>query len=217
MKKITLTTNQKRYDHALRTQKPTTIVLGVGEAGTGKTYLAARVGMEQLLAKQIKKMVIMRPAINVSGENHGYLPGDKQEKMMPYLLPIYDCFADYVTPPQLQALIKNGSLEICPFSFIRGRTFNDCYVLADETQNTTISQMKALLTRVGQDCRLVLNGDPGQSDLPMNQLNGLNDLIQRIDERFHHSDESCFDVVRFDRTDVMRSDVVKEVLSMYER
>jgi phosphate starvation-inducible PhoH-like protein len=189
--------------------------VGVGPAGTGKTYIPCSIAAEMLIKKKIKKILITRPAVNVD-ESHGFLPGDIESKMMPYMKPIYDCFVKSgVSKETIRTYLKNEIIEICPLSYIRGRTFSDCFLLADETQNCTINQMKMLLTRIGQNCKVVMTGDTSQSDLPT-AANGLADLIERLEVHFESSDESCIDLVRFHDTDVVRSKVVREILKLYE-
>lgn len=189
------------------------IVVGIGPAGSGKTHIACQSGIHKLINKEIKKIIITRPAICVD-EAHGYLPGDLSAKMLPYMKPIYDSFLDYITMDTLKSHIRNEVIEICPFSFLRGRTFNNCYIIADETQNTTKSQMQTLLTRIGENCKTVITGDLSQSDLKIKE-NGLADLVDRCERQFVFSDEVCIDIVKFSDTDIIRSETVKNILDLY--
>jgi phosphate starvation-inducible PhoH-like protein len=196
--------------------KTNPIVVCVGQAGSGKTYMACKAGIHKLVNKEVEKIVLTRPAVCVD-ESHGYLPGDMNSKMEPYLKPIYDSFLDYITYSTLKSHIKNEIIEICPFSFLRGRTFKNCFIIADETQNTTKTQMQTLLTRIGENCKVVINGDVTQSDLrlPPHEKNGLVDLLDRYERNFEFTDESCIDLVSFGENDIIRSDVVKKVIELY--
>ena len=181
--------NQQRYNESIRNHN-NNIVIGVGPAGTGKTYIPCIIAVEMLIKKKINKILITRPAVNV-GESHGFLPGDIENKMMPYMKPIYDCFIKSgVSNDMIRSYLKNEIIEICPLSYIRGRTFSNCFLIADEIQNSTISQTKMLLTRIGENCKVVMTGDPDQSDLPM-AANGLTDLIERINFQVENNNDSC--------------------------
>jgi phosphate starvation-inducible PhoH-like protein len=208
-----LTVNQQRYSDYIR-RPDSKIVIGVGAAGSGKTYIPCAIGIEHLINKKVSKILITRPAVSLD-EEHGFLPGKLEDKMLPYMKPIYDCFLKYVSMDTLRSYLKNETIEICPLSFIRGRTFENCFMIADETQNTTISQMRTLLTRIGEDCKVVVTGDLSQTDLPRSPMNGLADLLDRRDKLFETSDESCIDVVHFGDRDVVRSEIVKKVIHMY--
>ena len=202
---------QKLYEESIRNPK-NSIIVGVGPAGTGKTFIPCSVAADMLAKKKIRKILITRPAVSVD-ESHGFLPGDIESKMMPYMRPNYDCLQQNgVSNDAIRAHLRNDIIEICPLSYIRGRTFSDCFLLADETQNATVNQMKMLLTRIGQNCKVVLTGDLSQSDLVAKQ-NGLSDLLERIADV--GADESCIDVVRFHDADVVRSRAVFEVLKLY--
>lgn len=210
----TLTSTQMRYNASIRNRR-NPITIGTGPAGTGKTTIPCIVAAEMLSKREIKKILITRPAI-CADENHGFLPGTIESKMTPYLLPIFDCFNQAgINNDTIRAHLITKTIEICPFSFIRGRTFTNCFLLADETQNTTPNQMKMLLTRVGENCKMVLTGDLDQSDLP-GPVNGLGDLVRRITNQFEYSDESCIDLVRMGHDDVRRSKIVSEVLKLYQ-
>lgn len=217
MSKVTLTQKHARYSELVN--KPNVhnpVVVCVGSAGSGKTYIACKAGIQKLLKKEVKKIIITRPAVCVD-EQHGYIPGDINSKMLPYLKPIYDSFLDYVTMDTLKSHIKNEVIEICPFSFLRGRTFKNCFIVADETQNTTKNQMQTLLTRIGENCKTVITGDITQSDLKLGygEKNGLVDLLDRCERQFELSDEVCIDIVRFSEDDVIRSELVKKIIMLY--
>jgi len=217
MIKRTLTNTQLIYqDLVNKSSVYHPIVIGVGQAGSGKTHIACKASINKLIKKEVKKIVITRPAVCVD-EAHGYLPGDINAKMTPYLKPIYDCFLEYITMDTLRAHIRNEVIEICPFSFLRGRTFNNCYIIADETQNTTKNQMQTLLTRIGDNCKTVITGDLTQSDLKLANYdkNGLLDLLDRVERNFESSDEICIDVVKFTEDDIIRSEVVKKIVGLY--
>jgi phosphate starvation-inducible PhoH-like protein len=215
--KRVLTTTHMRYKELVnKSNVHNPIVIGVGQAGSGKTHIACNASINKLLKKEVKKIVITRPAVCVD-ETHGYLPGDINAKMTPYLKPIYDCFLEYITMDTLRSHLRNEVIEICPFSFLRGRTFNNCFIIADETQNTTKNQMQTLLTRIGENCKTVITGDLSQSDLKLSNYdkNGLSDLIERCERSFNNSDELVIDIVKFSEDDIIRSDVVKKIVQLY--
>jgi phosphate starvation-inducible protein PhoH and related proteins len=207
----TLTPLHKRYFNSINSYRGVTVA--TGPAGTGKTHIACTLGIKKLLVGEIKKLIITRPAVNVD-EHHGYLPGNATQKMIPYMMPIYDSFLDVVTKPQLKKYIDNADIEVSPFAYMRGRTFNNCIVIADETQNTTAGQMKMLMTRIGYGSKLVITGDLQQSDLHV-EANGLADLVKRIEKRFETSDECCIDLIKFGNDEVLRSDLVTDILNLY--
>ena len=185
------------------------VVLGVGPAGTGKTLLACKVGVEKLLNKNIEKLVITRPTVSV-GEHLGYLPGSLEEKMYPWLIPLYDSFNESITYKSLQKFIHDQTIEICPLSYIRGRTFNNAFIIADEMQNSSEMEMKTLLTRIGKNSKIVLTGDLAQSDLK--EKNGLEDFLNKIENK---RDDDFLQIITFDMDDVERSEVVKYLLNLY--
>lgn len=210
------TANQIKYQDTIRNVN-NKLIIGVGPAGTGKTSIPCAIAADMLAKKQIKKILITRPAV-CAEESHGYLPGNIDSKMLPYMLPIYDCFTKAgISNEVLRNHLVSRTIEICPFSYIRGRTFSNCFLIADETQNCTPNQIKMLLTRVGENCKMVMTGDPDQSDLPRSLgENGLNDLLRRISNQFETSDETCFNVVKFEQDDIMRSKIVRQVIELYK-
>ena len=141
------------------------IIAAYGSAGTGKTMFACHSAMESLLASDIRKIIITRPVVSVADENIGFLPGDISQKMNPWMLPIFDVFEHYYTMTEIQKKVKDGMIEISPLGYMRGRTFNDCFILLDEAQNTTPEQMFMIMTRIGKNCKLIITGDLRQSDL----------------------------------------------------
>ena len=194
-----LTGNHLKYERSLRDQKGNSVVIGVGPPGCGKTQIACNVAIQSLMAKKISTIVITRPAVTVD-EDLGFLPGKITDKMLPYMAPIFDAFRNHINADKLNALLKSGKIVVGALSFIRGTTYKDCVLIADEMQNSTEKQMKTLLTRAGDNCNMVLTGDLDQSDI--RGLNGLQDLISRIDREFNVSDESVFQVVQFEEGDI---------------
>jgi phosphate starvation-inducible PhoH-like protein len=210
------TATHRRYYDSISDPR-TIITVGAGAAGCGKTHIACTAAMRLLKSRQVAKVVITRPAVCVD-EQHGFLPGDISGKMQPYIQPIYDCIRESVTKPQLAKYIDDGVIEIAPLAYMRGRTFNDALVIVDEAQNTTVSQMKMLLTRVGARASIVITGDPSQSDLGAGTVNGLNDLLTRVERSFELNDECVIDVVSFSvETDMLRNDAIERILEMYAR
>ena len=141
-----------------------TITVGVGPAGTGKSFIATYVAIEKLLKKEISKIILTRPIVE-AGENLGYLPGTLEEKVSPYLRPVLDCIESHVGVTKMNDLIKDGVIEFAPLAFMRGRTLSDCVLILDESQNTTVAQMEMFLTRLGENCTMIIDGDLSQSDL----------------------------------------------------
>jgi phosphate starvation-inducible PhoH-like protein len=195
------------------------IVVATGSSGSGKTLLASTNAVVDLLDKRVKRIVITRPQVTLD-EQMGFIPGTIENKMMPWLLPIYDCFKEYITTQRLKEYVNNGEIEICPLAYLRGRTFHNSWIIADEVQNTTINQMKSLTTRIGQESRLVMTGDLDQCD--MSGQNGLQDFIERYKrcknayEDFDvNVDEDPIRIVEFSLEDVKRSEIVRHVLDMY--
>ena len=214
LRSLEKTQNHAAYAEYLRNDN-VPLVVGIGPAGSGKTLLSCAYAINKLLSKDINKVVITRPAVSID-ENHGFLPGDLESKMMPWLVPIYDCFKQYVTMYRLKEMIQNEDIEICPLSYIRGRTFHNSWVIADEVQNSTINQMKTLLTRVGTNSKLILTGDLEQCDLK--QENGLEDFLKRYSYYLEQSQEkdNMIKIIKFEENDIMRSNIVKHVLRIYK-
>ena len=187
------------------------IVVATGPAGCGKTHLASLMGLKKLHEGAIEKLIITRPAVSVD-EDHGFLPGSLEEKMDPWMRPIYDSLYHFYSPQKIRSLIDDKVIEICPLAYARGRTFLNAWVIGDETQNCTITQMMMLLTRIGQNSKMVITGDLAQSDL--NVTNGLSDLIKRLDQ--HATGMSDIHKIHFSHTDVERHPVIKNILQLYK-
>ncbi len=188
------TLNQKRYVDAIDEH---TVVFGIGPAGTGKTYLAMAKAVQALQAKQVTRIILTRPAVE-AGERLGFLPGTLYEKIDPYLRPLYDALHDMVDPESIPRLMQNGTIEVAPLAYMRGRTLNDAFIILDEAQNTTAEQMKMFLTRLGFGSKIVVTGDVTQVDLPGGATSGLRvvrDILEGVDD-VHFSYLSSSDVVR---------------------
>lgn len=199
---------QEQYVNYLNDSKAH-IVMAVGPAGTGKTYLGVLKAIQDLKNGRVSKVVLTRPAVSVD-EQHGFLPGDINAKMDPWCRPLLDIFEEYYTVKDIRGMMEEHVIEICPLAYIRGRTFHDAFVIFDEAQNSTVSQTKAALTRLGRNSRMVVTGDLDQHDRGY-EVNGLADFTQRLrDRELRH-----IRVVQFDRVHVERSAVVQEVLSVY--
>jgi phosphate starvation-inducible PhoH-like protein len=186
------------------------IVLGIGPAGTGKTYLAVALAVAAFNQKKVNRIILARPAVE-AGEKLGFLPGDLQEKINPYLRPLYDALYDMMEPEKVVSLIERGSIEIAPIAFMRGRTLNDSFVIMDEAQNTTTEQMKMFLTRIGFGSKAVVTGDVTQIDLPPGKMSGLVEAVDLL------SEISGIELVYFDETDVVRHPLVQSIIRAYDR
>ncbi len=181
------------------------LVVALGPAGTGKTYLAITKAVEALKSGQVGRIVLCRPAVD-AGENIGFLPGDMEDKLAPYLRPLYDALSDRLPPKTLKSMMAEGLIEIAPVAFMRGRTLNNAFVVIDEAQNCTYVQLKMLLTRLGWNSTMIVTGDPAQSDL-LPSLSGLADVAEKLEEVEDVS------VVRLDKTDVVRHPLVAKMLN----
>ncbi len=197
--------NQKEYVRAL---KDSDIIISAGPAGTGKTFLAVAVALTLLLEKKIERIILSRPAVE-AGERLGFLPGDMREKVDPYLRPLYDSLYDLLDFERIQKKIEIGDIEIAPLAFMRGRTLKNCFAILDEAQNATDTQIKMFLTRIGENSKIVINGDPSQIDLPNKKLSGLT----RSKELLGHLKE--ISVVDFDHKDVVRHPLVAKIVKAY--
>ena len=196
---------QKEYVRALRQSD---IVISAGPAGTGKTFLAVAVGLTLLLDKKIERIILSRPAVE-AGERLGFLPGDMKEKVDPYLRPLYDSLYDLFDYEKIQKMIETGDIEIAPLAFMRGRTLKNSFAILDEAQNATDTQIKMFLTRIGENSKIVINGDPSQIDLPNKDTSGLNrskKLLGSLNE---------ISVVDFDHSDVVRHPLVSKIVKAY--
>jgi len=186
------------------------MVFAIGPAGTGKTYTAVALAVKALKEKEVRRIVLTRPAVE-SGENLGFLPGDLKEKLDPYMRPLYDALRDMIPFERLESYIEKGVIEIAPLAFMRGRTLDNAFVILDEAQNTTHSQMKMFLTRMGKSAKFVVNGDPGQIDLPRRQVSGLKEAMLTLKEI------KGIALVYFDEKDVIRHKLVKDIISAYKK
>ena len=198
---------QKEYVRALRQSD---IIISSGPAGTGKTFLAVAVGLTMLLEKKIERIILSRPAVE-AGERLGFLPGDMKEKVDPYLRPLYDSLYDLFDFEKIQRMIEIGDIEIAPLAFMRGRTLKNSFAILDEAQNATDTQIKMFLTRIGENSKIVVNGDPSQIDLPNKNISGL----VRSKELLGHLNEIA--VVDFDHSDVVRHPLVSKIVKAYSK
>lgn len=203
---VPMTAHQKHYLDAIRRCD---IVFAIGPAGTGKTYLAMAMAVHSLLANQVRRIVLVRPAVE-AGEKLGFLPGDIAAKFDPFVRPLYDALYDMVDPERARQLIENGTVEIAPLAFMRGRTLNSAFVILDEGQNTSVEQMKMFLTRLGNDSKAVITGDVTQIDLPAGKESGLVHA-QRI-----LSSIEGIAFVYFDDTDVVRHELIQKIIRAYD-
>lgn len=186
------------------------VVFAIGPAGTGKTYISVALAVQALKNKLVKKIIITRPAVE-AGENLGFLPGDLQEKIDPYLRPIYDALDDMIHSEKLQYYLENRIIEIAPLAYMRGRTLNRAFILLDEAQNTTPMQLKMFLTRMGPQSKMIVNGDRSQIDLPKNQESGLIDAVKVL------KDITGIAFVELDAQDVIRHRIVKDIINAYNK
>ncbi|MGH9377578.1 MAG: PhoH family protein [Terriglobia bacterium] len=198
--------NQRRYVDAIERHD---MVFGIGPAGTGKTYLAVAMAVDALLSKEVSRIVLARPAVE-AGERLGFLPGTLQEKVNPYLRPLYDALYDVLDPDRVERYIEKGIIEIAPIAFMRGRTLNDAFVILDEAQNTTSEQMKMFLTRLGFNSKAVVTGDVTQIDLPNGRRSGLVEAIEVV------ARVEGISMIYFDERDVVRHSLVQRIIRAYE-
>jgi phosphate starvation-inducible protein PhoH and related proteins len=198
--------NQRRYLDAIERRD---IVFGIGPAGTGKTYLAMAQAVSYLLAKKVSRIILARPAVE-AGEKLGFLPGDLQEKVNPYLRPLYDALYDMMEIDKAERLLERGTIEVAPIAFMRGRTLNDAFVILDEAQNTTAEQMKMFLTRLGFGSKAVVTGDITQIDLPTGRTSGLIEAMHVVGK------VEGIEFVYFDERDVVRHKLVQAIVKAYE-
>jgi len=198
---------QKEYVKALKNSQ---IIMSLGPAGTGKTYLAVAAALSMLLEKKVERIILSRPAVE-AGERLGFLPGDLKEKIDPYLRPLYDSLHDMFHYDKIQRKIESGEIEIAPLAFMRGRTLKNCFAILDEAQNATQTQIKMFLTRIGENSKLVVNGDPSQIDLPNKKQSGLvqsQNILKGIKE---------ISIINFDHNDVIRHPLVTKIVEAYKK
>ncbi len=194
----------------IRALDKTDLVFGVGPAGTGKTYLAVAYAAQCLERGVVERIILSRPAVE-AGERLGFLPGDMREKVDPYLRPLYDALDDVLPPEKVQRDIESGVIEIAPLAFMRGRTLSNAFVILDEAQNTSPMQMKMFLTRLGENSKMVVTGDPSQIDLPSGMRSGLEEAVALL------NGVQGIEAVRFTQTDVVRRDLVARIVAAYDR
>lgn len=200
------TPNQRRLVESIMKND---MVFAIGPAGTGKTYTGIALAVRALKNKEVKRIILTRPAVE-AGENLGFLPGDLKEKLDPYMQPLYDALRDMIPAEKLENYIENGTIQIAPLAFMRGRTLDNAFVILDEGQNTTHNQMKMFLTRMGKNAKFLLTGDPGQIDLPRRTISGLKEALLIL------KDVEGVGIVFLDDKDVIRHKLVKKIISAYK-
>ncbi len=200
------TVNQRRLVDAA---KKNDMVFAIGPAGTGKTYTGVALAVKALKEKQVRRIILTRPAVE-AGENLGFLPGDLKEKLDPYMQPLYDALRDMIPAEKLTHFIENGTIQIAPMAFMRGRTLDNAFVILDEAQNTTHAQMKMFLTRMGKNAKFLITGDPGQIDLPRRTISGLKEVLLIL------KDVEGIEMIYLDDKDVIRHKLVKKVIDAYK-
>ncbi|MBQ7861418.1 MAG: PhoH family protein [Clostridia bacterium] len=201
------TLGQKKYIEAI---KNNTIVFGIGPAGTGKTYLAVALAVNAFRSKQVNRIILTRPAVE-AGEKLGFLPGDLQQKVDPYLRPLYDALFDMLGPENFQKYQERGNIEVAPLAYMRGRTLDDSFIILDEAQNTTPEQMKMFLTRLGFGSKIVVTGDITQIDLPDGKKSGLVEVIKIL------KSVEDIETIKFTQKDVVRHQLVQDIIKAYEK
>lgn len=201
-----LTPNQQKLVDSMAKND---MVFAVGPAGTGKTYTGVALAVKALKEKQVKRIVLTRPAVE-AGENLGFLPGDMKEKLDPYMQPLYDALRDMLPPEKLEDYILKGIIQIAPLAFMRGRTLDHAFVILDEAQNTTHSQMKMFLTRMGKNAKFMITGDPGQVDLPRRTISGLKEALLIL------KDVDGVGILYLDDKDIVRHRLVKKIIDAYK-
>lgn len=200
------TVNQRRLVESMRNND---MVFAIGPAGTGKTYTGVALAVRALKNKEVKRIILTRPAVE-AGENLGFLPGDLKEKLDPYMQPLYDALRDMIPAERLATFIENGTIQIAPLAFMRGRTLDNAFVILDEGQNTTHAQMKMFLTRMGKNAKFLLTGDPGQVDLPRRTISGLKEALLVL------QNVEGIGMIYLDDKDVIRHKLVKKVIEAYK-
>ncbi len=200
------TVNQRKMVDAAKKKD---MIFAIGPAGTGKTYTGVALAVKALKAKEVKKIILTRPAVE-AGENLGFLPGDLKEKLDPYMQPLYDALRDMIPSEKLAHYIENGTIQIAPLAFMRGRTLDNAFVILDEAQNTTHAQMKMFLTRMGKNAKFLITGDPGQIDLPRRITSGLKEALLVL------KNIQGIEIIYLDEKDVIRHKLVKKVIDAYK-
>ncbi|MBT3385746.1 MAG: PhoH family protein [Prolixibacteraceae bacterium] len=201
------TPNQRRlFEESFKND----LIFAIGPAGTGKTYTAIALAVKALKNKEIKKIILSRPAVE-AGENLGFLPGDLKEKIDPYLQPLYDALQDMIPPKKLEEFMKDGTIQIAPLAFMRGRTLSNAFVILDEAQNTTVNQLKMFLTRMGLNAKFVVTGDVTQIDLPKRSNSGLLHAMKILEKI------KSISIIQFDKRDIVRHRLVRDIVDAYEK
>jgi phosphate starvation-inducible PhoH-like protein len=200
------TFNQRKMVDAIRVND---MLFAVGPAGTGKTYTAVALAVRALKDKEVRRIILTRPAVE-SGENLGFLPGDLKEKLDPYMQPLYDALRDMIPFEKLESYLESGIIQIAPLAFMRGRTLDNAFVILDEAQNTTHAQMKMFLTRMGKHAKFIITGDPGQIDLPKKQISGLKEALLAL------KDIDGIEMIYLDDKDVIRHRLVKAIIAAFK-
>ncbi len=200
------TANQRKFVELVRKND---MVFAIGPAGTGKTYVGVALAVQALKSKEVKRIILTRPAVE-AGENLGFLPGDLKEKLDPYMQPLYDALRDMIPAEKLESYIEKGVIQIAPLAFMRGRTLDNAFVILDEGQNTTHAQMKMFLTRMGKNAKFLLTGDPGQVDLPRRSISGLKEALLVL------KNVDGIGMIYLDDKDVVRHKLVKKVIEAYK-
>jgi phosphate starvation-inducible PhoH-like protein len=208
-KKLIKSRSKNQQDY-LKNIKKYELNFGVGPAGTGKTYLAVAAAVDAFISNKVQKIILIRPAIE-AGEKLGFLPGDLAQKVDPYLKPLYDALYEMMGNEKVNKLIEKEVIEIAPLAYLRGRTLNNSFIIIDESQNTSIDQMKMVLTRLGYGSRAVVNGDLGQIDLPKTSISGLKNILEVLDK------ESDIGITHFDSQDVVRHPLVRKIINAYRK
>ena len=203
-----INSNQEEYVNTLKNMNKKIIIVS-GPAGTGKTLFATEFGVRNFLLGTYEKLIFTRPSVTVD-EELGFLPGTLEQKIEPFIRPIYDILYKFITPNEVKQLIEEKFIEIAPLGYMRGRTFKNCWIVADEMQNSTVSQMKMLLTRIGENTRMIITGDLEQHDRG-EELNGLEDFLNK----FKGKRSSSIQSIEFDKNDIQREEIIKEVLDIY--
>ncbi len=200
------TLNQRRLVESMRQND---MVFAIGPAGTGKTYTGVALAVQALKNKEVKRIILTRPAVE-AGENLGFLPGDLKEKLDPYMQPLYDALRDMIPAEKLAMFLENGTIQIAPLAFMRGRTLDNAFVILDEGQNTTHNQMKMFLTRMGKNAKFLLTGDPGQVDLPRRTISGLKEALLIL------KNVEGVGIIVLDEKDVIRHKLVRKIIEAYK-
>lgn len=201
------TPNQRKlFEESLKND----LLFAIGPAGTGKTYTAIALAVKALKNKEIKKIILSRPAVE-AGENLGFLPGDLKDKIDPYLQPLYDALQDMIPAKKLEEFMKDGTIQIAPLAFMRGRTLSNAFVILDEAQNTTVNQLKMFLTRMGLNAKFIVTGDVTQIDLPRNSQSGLIHALKILDKI------KSISIIKFDNRDIVRHQLVRDIVNAYEK